>query len=121
MSDRIEDVTGFDTTRHDFRQQRLEEEIVLATDQDDLGGIIPSEQAAKPARRFNAREPATHDDNSDRCCLSTGCGHHRILLTNRSYRCIRDISSKYSHKVAFRKLFKKVSFSPAQPQRAETR
>src|SRR5215467_15453604 len=99
MSDGIEDMTGFDTARHDFRQQRLEKEIVLATDQDDLGGIIPSEQAAKPARRFNAREPATDDDNSDRCCLSAEWGDHRILMIDRFYRCIRDISSKNSHKI----------------------
>ena len=76
MPDGIEDVAWFNATGDDFRQKRLEEEVVLAADQDDLGGIILLEQTAKPARGLNAGKPATHNDNSDWCCLSAEWGYH---------------------------------------------
>ena len=97
MPDGIENVTWLDATRYDLRQQRLEEEVVLAADQDNLDGIILFDQAAKPARRLNASEPAAHDDDSDWWRLSAECSYYRILLIHCSHRFSRDISSKYFH------------------------
>ena len=97
VPDGIQNVTGFDTTGHNLRQQRLEEEVVLAANQDDFGRIVLPEQAPEPARRLNACKPATHNDNSGRRCLSAECGRYRILMMRRPHRISRDISSKHSH------------------------